>query len=109
MSRREEALAASEQATAFSPQNGSAWVGRGAALLGMGRTEEALAALEQAVTLGVKDAVAWYAKGLALKDLHHLKQPWQLSNKRSRSTRRTCLPGLLPAKCCATSNARRRH
>jgi tetratricopeptide (TPR) repeat protein len=72
LGRREEAIAAFEEAVRLDPKFDRAWYGLGLAHAAAGRHGEAVAALEKAAALEPRNPHVWYALGIAH---HHAHAP----------------------------------
>lgn len=68
MGRKEEALAAAEEALTINPNEDSHWTNKGIALRRLSRYNDSLEALEEAISLNPNSSEAWYEKGLTLKN-----------------------------------------
>ena len=77
----EEALKAYDKAIELNPKDAYAWLGKGIALLELGRYEEALEAYDMMVELNPKDAAAWVGRGTALLGLGRREEALKACDK----------------------------
>ncbi len=84
--RHEKTLIDSDRALALDPNNASAWMNKGIALLHLNQPEEALIASDHALALEPNNAHAWDLKAFVLRSLERIEEA-QIAESKAKSLR----------------------